>query len=223
MLTTLYQLAQEVEMAVFNVAEMRRPRDAVADFFSWNGSFDAKYAGKLRERWPTFKIALNIFLQRGGSTIVETGCERSIGHGWTGDGNSTYLFGDFLSRYGGRLWTCDINPEAVDTAKLATREFASRITYVCDDSATFLSSFDRPIDLLYLDSLDCPREGDARAAQEHNLRELTTALPSVSADGIVLLDDNWYENGGKTRLSKQYLADQSWICLFDSRQTVWVR
>lgn len=198
-------------------------RSEVMEFIAWDGPFDATYAPLMRERWPTFKIALNLYLQRGGKVIVETGSERSIGHGWDGDGNSTYLFGEVLARYGGRLWTCDINPDHTATARRATEQFASHITYVTDDSVHFLRDFDRPIDLLYLDSMDCPREGDATGPQEHNLREFRAALPHLAPGAAVLLDDNWYENGGKTRLTKRYLAAHGWICLLDSRQSLWVR
>ncbi|HZU13447.1 MAG TPA: class I SAM-dependent methyltransferase [Chloroflexota bacterium] len=198
-------------------------RSEVMDFVAWNGMFDATYRPLMKERWVTFKIALNLFLQRHGSVIVETGSERSIGHGWDGDGNSTYLFGEILARYGGRLWTCDINPEHTAVARRATEQFTSQITYVTDDSVHFLHAFDRPIDLLYLDSMDCPRDGDATIPQQHNLHELQAALPHLSPSAVILLDDNWYENGGKTRLSKRYLAERGWICLLDSHQSLWMR
>jgi hypothetical protein len=111
----------------------------------------------------------------------------------------------------------------IDTARQETRAFANSITYVCSDSVTFLGEFNKSIDLLYLDSMDCPRTGDATPAQQHNLRELKAAMPKLSERAVVLLDDNHFQNGGKARLTKQYLQDHDWICLHDWRQSLWVR
>lgn len=194
----------------------------IKSFVYWNSPFNT-YADKLGERFVTFKLALNLFLQHEGKTIVETGSLRSLGHGWRGDGNATIIFGEFVTHYGGHLWTCDIQPEVIETSKQGTAAFRHNITYVCQDSCTFLATFSAPIDLLYLDSLDCPREGDASEAQRHNLEELMLALPKMTPTGVILMDDNWYSNGGKTALSKEYLLENNWLCLFDSRQTVWIR
>jgi hypothetical protein len=190
------------------------------DFLYFDGWFD-HYRLKLGERYYTFKVALNLLLQFGGKHIVETGSMRSPGN-WYYDGCSTYLFGEFADRYGNHLWTCDLDEWAIETARAATMAFESRITYVCRGSVEFLTGFADPIDLLYLDSMDCPHDGDATAAQQHNLRELTAALPHLSRRAIVLLDDNEFPNGGKTRLSKAYLLDAGWLCLLDYRQSLWL-
>lgn len=178
--------------------------------------------GSLGERFYTFKLALNWFLQHDGENIVETGSLREP-ESWFGVGCSTYVFSEFIAKYGGHLWTCDNSNEVIETAKRQTREFRDNITYVCSDSVEFLQGFDDSIDLLYLDSMDCPRTSDASEAQQHNLRELQAALPKLTEHAIVLLDDNRFCNGGKTRLSKQYLHDNNWICLFDWHQSVWTR
>jgi hypothetical protein len=181
-----------------------------------------QYRLKLAERFCTAKVALNLFLQFGGRTIVETGSMRSPWN-WYYEGCSTYLFGEFADRYGGHLWTCDVDERVIERARAATLPFESRITYVCRDSVEFLTDFAERIDLLYLDSMDCPPEGDATEAQQHNLRELTAALPHLSPRAIVLLDDNAFPNGGKTRLSKACLLEAGWLCLLDSRQSLWLK
>jgi predicted O-methyltransferase YrrM len=191
------------------------------EFVYVEGWFD-HYRLKLGERFCTFKVALNLLLQQGGKHIVESGSLRRPGN-WYYDGCSTYLFGEFADRYGGHVWTCDADANVIAIARGATAAFESRMTYVCRDSVQFLSDFGDAIDLLYLDSLDCPDEGDASAAQQHNLRELLAAFPKLSHRGIVLLDDNALQNGGKTRLSKEYLRDAGWLCVLDSRQSLWLR
>jgi predicted O-methyltransferase YrrM len=193
----------------------------VQEFVYLDGWFD-HYRLKLGERYPTFKVALNLLLQFGGKHIVETGTMRLPGN-WYFDGCSTYLFAEFADRYGCHLWTCDLDERTIAQARAWTTTFDQRITYVCRDSIAFLSDFADTIDLLYLDSMDCPPEGDASAAQEHNLRELLAAMPHLSRRAIVLLDDNAYPNGGKSRLSKAYLRDAGWLCLLDSRQSLWLR
>jgi predicted O-methyltransferase YrrM len=190
--------------------------------FVYSGGWFDHYRPKLAERYETFKVALNLLLQFGGKHIVETGTMRAPGN-WYFEGCSTYLFGEFADRYGLHLWTCDVDERTIENARAWTMAFDQRITYVCRDSVEFLSRFADTIDLLYLDSMDCPPEGDATAAQEHNLRELIAALPHLSRRAIVLLDDNAFPNGGKTRRAKAHLLEAGWLCLLDSRQSLWLR
>lgn len=190
---------------------------------NWLSSLSTRLGStSLGERYYTFKMALNWHLQHGGSTIVETGSLREPGS-WFGVGCSTHLFGEFVSRYGGYLWSCDIDESVIERARAETSEFSAHIDYVCDDSITFLQGFDQTIDLLYLDSMDCPRRGDASAAQYHNLGELEAAYPKLTPNAVVLLDDNRFRNGGKPLLSKELLYENGWVCLFDWHQSLWVR
>jgi hypothetical protein len=190
--------------------------------FVYVGSWFDHYRLKLGARYDTFRVALNLLLQFGGRHIVETGSLRRPGN-WYYDGCSTYLFGEFADHYGAHLWTCDLDERVIDIARGATAVFEPRITYVCRDSVTFLESFADTIDLLYLDSLDCPDDGDASIPQAHSLRELQAAIPNLSDRALVLLDDNAHANGGKTRQAKEFLLDAGWLCLLDSRQSLWLR
>lgn len=120
-----------------------------------------KYRDKSSSRYPTFKAALGLFLQRGGKYIVETGCVRMLDD-W-GAGMSTYLFCEFLETYGGYLWSVDINPKNVVLCNQITEPFAKYRLCVQGDSLDFLSNklpelsgFENRIDLLYLDSYDYP-------------------------------------------------------------------
>ena len=93
------------------------------------------------------------------------------------------------------------------------------------DSVKFLKEFNQKIDLLYLDSLDCPLPPeDATEAQTHNLNELKATYDKLHEGSIILIDDNNFENGGKTRLSKQFLLQTGqWLCVLDYGQTLWIR
>ena len=109
-------------------------RDAsFADVRSW---FDEKYREKLSWRHPTMKLALTMFLRNDGDVIVETGCTRAPDE--YGDGNSSVIFSEFLDRYGGHLWSVDINAEHVALCESLTSEFNESRTVVASDSVEFL-------------------------------------------------------------------------------------
>lgn len=189
-------------------------------YFSW---FDVQYELHLRGRYPTLRIALNLLLQQPTHTIVETGCIRGFSD--YGGGNSTFIFGEFIKTFGGKLITIDISPENMSTCKIATESFARNITYITEDSLNALPKLTEPIDLLYLDSFDAPEDdSDPLPCQEHNLKEFKLAEPLLHKWSIVLIDDNFGpNNGGKSRLTKDYMSSRGYICIFDYHQTLWVK
>lgn len=196
------------------------------DFFGFNDWFTAKYLIKSSQRFHSFKAALNIILQRGFGNIVETGTTRMVDD-W-GAGMSTYLFGDFAKHYGKHVWTVDILSSAIEICKKVTEEFKDQITYTVGDSVKFLESFESQIDLLYLDSMDCPIEvqadsPDLLASQNHQLAELKAAWEKLSYHPVILLDDNWFSNGGKAKLSKEFLQQKDYLCLMDYQQSLWIK
>jgi predicted O-methyltransferase YrrM len=173
-------------------------------------------------KYFTLKVALNLFLQNNGKLIVETGTQRVIDDR---GGCSTLLFGALCARYKRRLITVDNDPVHMETSKKATEKYSDYITYVLRDSVEFLHDFNMPIDLLYLDSVDCPMPPtDATEAQKHNAHELVEAFRNLHENSLVLIDDNNFENGGKARLSKAILLQtKSWVCLLDDGQTLWMK
>lgn len=239
---------------------LKKPRRALiegrdiadcAAFISGRGWFDQLYRTRLDGRFPTMKLALNLFLQRQGRTIVETGCVRLAND--FGAGCSTVLFCEFLQRYGGRLLSVDNNQDHLELAAELTAEWSSTRELFLGDSVYFLEStirahgrFPRTIDLLYLDSFDYPvhqiLEACARdqinpvddeaiavrypelvlPPQEHCLAELRAAQSLLHEESIVLIDDNELPGGGKSRLARQQLREWGWTCLLDLQQTLWV-
>ncbi len=170
-------------------------------------------------KYLSFKTALNLFLQRNGYIIVETGTQREKDDP---SGCSTTFFGDICKKYDKYLYTVDNNEEHMKRSKGFTEEFKDYITYVLLDSVEFLRMFNKPIDLLYLDSMDCPLQGNATKAQKHQLAELIAAEDKLHVGSILLLDDNNFLNGGKTRLTKQYLVkSKKWRCIIDGGQSLW--
>lgn len=183
-----------------------------------------QYKTKSDSRWPTFKKALELLHERGGKTIVETGCVR-LPDDW-GAGMSTFLFGEYAKLFGAKVWTVDIAPENMLWCQATTKDFMDFITYTVDDSLNFLRNYPNRIDLLYLDSMDCPLVDNPLDAvllqsQNHQLTEMTIALPKMNPKGIVLLDDNGFQNGGKTRLTKMFLKGEGWTELLGGQQSLW--
>lgn len=200
------------------------------EFFQPDNWFRQKYEDKPGGRYYTFKVALNLFLQRRGETIVETGCIREKDD-W-GAGASTFIFGEVLSRYGNRLYTIDNNKEHLERAEKLTKQFSGNISYILGDSIVVLEDFDKRIDFLYLDSLDYPlREivkDDAefkrqvQAAQEHNLKEVQAAWTKLHRDTIILLDDCEFEEGGKPKLTIEFLQSRGWKVLLEGKQVLMI-
>jgi len=183
--------------------------------------FDLMFAEKSAGRAKTFKKALQLLNERATHNIVETGCIRQEND--YGAGYSTVIFGEFCKRLGGHISTVDISPENIAVCKLVTTQYKDMIDYYIDDSVNFLKNYDKWIDLLYLDSLDTPITGDATEAQEHNLREFKAAEVLLSKGSIILLDDNDFENGGKTRLTKEYLKEKGYTELLGGQQSLWCK
>lgn len=193
----------------------------MATFATHNNSFDNLFKFSLGDRYPTTRVALNLLSALDTHYIVETGCMRTQGS--ILEGNSTLVFGYFCKIYGGHLTTIDISADNLALCKNATEKYNAYITYVEGNSIEMLAKGYNMIDLLYLDSMDCPVSGDASTAQQHQLEELMQANHMLHDRSIVLLDDSAFANGGKTFLSKQWLEDNGWICVLEMYQSLWVK
>jgi predicted O-methyltransferase YrrM len=192
--------------------------DTFLEYDSW---FDLQFRRKLSSRYSTFRAALNLLYQLPSHRIVETGTIRRVRD--YSAGYSTHIFGQFVKRYGGKITTIDIDPAHMNVCKSVTADFAERIEYVVDDSLQALALLDEKIDLIYLDSLDTPGKGNASSAQLHNLKEFKIVEPLLHEKSIVLLDDNDFTNGGKSRMTKHYLQEKGWRVLLNMKQSLWIR
>lgn len=127
-------------------------------FIKANNWFDEKYRAKSDGRFSTLKTALNLFFQRGGETIVETGCVRQLDD--FGAGYSTVMFVDALSlhRPDAHVYSVDIDQRNVGLCLALTNHWKDQRTVTCSDSVAYLRNWDpdQKIDLLYLDSYDYP-------------------------------------------------------------------
>ncbi len=204
------------------------------DRLSDNWLFKRYYYSGGNSRYFTFQLALNLLAQKvKNPLIIETGCQRQKED--VGAGMSTSIFGEFVTRYGGKVIAVDLIPKHLEVCKQCTLEYSSNIEYVLSDSVAWLKNIrDIEADLLYLDSLDYPLSPDGlrsinpaeeKASQEHCLNEFLAAVESgvVGTNTIILIDDNQLPGGGKPRLLKNYLCEAGWICLIDFQQSLWIR
>lgn len=171
------------------------------------------------QRLDTFCALARIALDRKLNRIVETGCYRGI----DADGNSTIILSMIAARLGGSLDSVDINPEHVEAAKRHTPiTEGPTLAFHLSDSVEYLHKRTKPVDVLYLDSLDFNPD-DPGPSQRHQLLELLAAEPLLSPASLVLLDDFALKDRGKTLLSSERLRQGGWRLLASGYQLLWGR
>ena len=180
-----------------------------------------KYEHKLQGRYPTMRTALNILYQiEKKPTIVETGCMRGF-QDW-GAGMSTYLFAEYVDKFGGYFHSVDNNLGNVAIAQYACQGLPANV--VVGDSVDYLGKTNDLIDLLYLDSFDMGNTADqARKSAHHQLREIESAWGKLRAKAVVLLDDTNFIGMGKAGLSRAFLKKKGCIELFNYQQSLWLK
>ena len=182
--------------------------------------YEENYKQKSLCRFETFKLALKNTYERFNEPLIfETGTLRLEND--FGAGYSTYIFGECVSLFGGRLITVDINSSNIETSKRITKSFEKYITYITDDSLNVIKNFNDKIDLLYLDSYDCPLIGDASDAQNHNFNEFILAENKLKDDSLILIDDVNFSNGGKAKKTHEYLFSNKYKLILEKQQSLW--
>lgn len=194
--------------------------NGIDNFIKCDGIFSKKYSQNA-EKFLTFKAAISLFLQRNLKNIVETGCQRQLVD-W-GAGNSSLIFSETLAQFPdkGDLYTIDNSLYYLSICEQAVKH-TNKVRYCHSDSVKALELLNIEIGLLYLDSLDY-EVYQQKESQFHQLNEIKTIYPKLHDKTVILLDDNFFPNGGKTLLSKQFLQEMGWICVLDHHQTLWIK
>jgi len=165
-----------------------------------------------------FKTAMMAYMQIGKcrGSIVETGTQRVIDDG---GGSFTLLFAEIATQYKLDFHTVDISPVNLEVSKKATEGL--NVSHHCMDSVRYLRGIQGEIGFLFLDSMDCDPTGDSTGPQEHQLAEFMAAEDKLTYNAVLLMDDNSYPSGGKTRILKNYILDYrpEWTILSDEAQT----
>lgn len=197
----------------------REVKESMAD-----GWLESKFSLNPGDRMWSWKMALGIYLQTGGGTILETGCQR-MEDDW-GAGCSTLIFANLINDFQcGDFYSVDLSAENIALSQKVLDSYGLKTANLTvEDSLKYLSKFTKPVDFLYLDSYDWyPDEPGLTLCQAHQLEEMKLIYDKLTPKALVLLDDNRLPGGGKTRLTKEFLADNGWTCLFDWQHSLWAR
>jgi len=178
--------------------------------------------------------AIRIFNERNGKTIVEIGCNRmrlthpieENHHECCCDGHSTLI----LSRTGQTLFSCDIDPRAVELAQETVQSYP-KARVLMKDGIKFLRNFGVKIDLLFLDAWDV----DHPKCAEKHLEAYDVCKRVLHKDSVVIIDDTdvdiingklqptALEYGGKGRLLVPKMIEDGWKVLMKGRCTLLCR
>ena len=165
--------------------------------------FDEKYAPKLGKRKGTFRRMFELMEERlqenKALNIIETGCARIHGN-WEGDGQSSVMMDRFVHHHNAcKLDIYDISPTSIACCRQLVGH--PNTTLHCEDSVKGLWAYEKPVDVLYLDSYDVDFNKPHPSAF-HHIKELCAIMRHLAPGAIVMVDDN--ENGkGKG----QYIHD----------------
>ncbi len=174
------------------------------------------------KRYLTYLGILELLNHHDAKIIVETGTSRDGDRNFNGDGGSTVIFADWATQNNAFIYSVDIDPQAVKNSQIATDIYADHVQVVCEDSISFLTKFDKPIDFLYLDSFDFDFSNPI-TSQEHHLKEIIAACPKLSDNSIVMIDDCDLPEGGKGKLVIQYLTSLGWVIFQDGYQVIMIQ
>jgi len=115
--------------------------------------------------------------------------------------NSTYLFNEYVRKYGGFFWSVDINENLVNIHK---GNMCPATQLVCDDSISFFkkwSNENNEANVIYLDSYDLDFYKPYPSA-EHGLGEYNALKKVIKKNTLLLIDDTpatpyWLDTRGK--------------------------
>ena len=115
--------------------------------------------------------------------------------------NSTYLFNEYVRKYGGRFWSVDINRYLVDKH---TINMCPATELIHDDSVNFFKTWvlkNTKADVIYLDSYDLDFYNPTPSG-DHGLKEYNVLKPVLAEGTLLLIDDTpkspyWLDTRGK--------------------------
>lgn len=180
-----------------------------------------------RRRQNSFKKTLQLLNDRKVKILVETGTSRNGLENTRGDGAATIVFGKWAEKNNAYLYSVDISKDSVDGSQKAVKELhLEKYISVChEDALSFLKSFDKKIDFLYLDSYDYSKTDIdiQQKSQEHHLKEFQLSESKLHDNSIVLIDDCGLPGGGKGKLVIDYMLKKNWEIIINKYQVLLVK
>ncbi|CAG9320602.1 unnamed protein product [Blepharisma stoltei] len=176
---------------------------------------------KTDKRYNSYAEALKLMADRNSFTLIELGTAREGEGSCGGDGCSTPIFAHFSFLTGRHFTSIDISEKNCERAREAIRLYADNAQVIKSDSVEYLKEYKRPIDFLYLDSVDYDFR-NPRVSQEQNLKEIKAAYENLHKYSIILMDDCTLPGGGKCKLAANFLLENGWEKLVDSYQIIFI-
>jgi len=204
-----------------------------------------KYYGRVPlSRYHTFKYCFDAMQGRDDLVIVELGTTRSFRDGSTAQktkqwspnepevwdwsaGCFTRITSEIIAGANAKIYSIDLSKDALKVSKTVCKDYLSQIEFQHTTSESFLTSFDKPIDLLYLDTGNMDE-----ATAELHLREaeILAQENTLKDDAIILIDDvrnphmkiqqNEPSDYGKSKYSIPYLVEHGFEILMDEYQVI---
>jgi len=150
-------------------------------------------------------------------TIVETGCIRNVTEeSKIGDGWSTLNWKYYSDKTKSDIHIVDINKHHINQSKKIVPP-TELLIYYESDSVEFLKTFNKKIDLLFIDSFDyCGDAENIRNCHLHSLNEVKAAWDKLNDKCFILIDDvfndtNW---AGKGEMSIPYLLENGFELVY---------
>ena len=179
------------------------------------------------KRIETFQKTLDLMEERGATCLVETGTQR-LGYSCRNDGCSTAIFADWARDHGALFYSVDTNREAIEKVQrlLKSESIKNQVSFshvglVCSDSVPFLRNFGQQIDMLYLDSFDIDCQ-NPWPSQRHHLKEIIAALPWITENTVILIDDCGLPHRGKGGMAIEFLEKRGWVIIAEEHQALLV-
>jgi len=149
---------------------------------------DAPQDGGLNWQNNCFKLALQTLNDSfKDPTIIEIGTLR------VGQGSSSDIFAWYVSKYGGKFRTCDINEKSIDTFMfeyVGDKGRSGDILGINKDGIEYLRNFaPNPIHFLYLDSMDSEKGAQCFYSSLFNVFLFVEAQKSLCHNSLILIDD----------------------------------
>lgn len=132
--------------------------------------------------------------------LVEIGSIRELND--YSAGYSTPYLADLAKKLDGSLHVCDIERANIELAKSVTLPIYDQVYYYCCDAEEF--TFNKPIDFLYLDSMDCSVTNYLQSAT-HHLDVFLRLRHLIGIGSYVAIDDCYTLTQGKGAILAPYL------------------
>jgi hypothetical protein len=143
--------------------------------------FSNKLGVKKHLNYLTFKKLFTEMEGLKNPIILESGIASAGTH-------STYLFNEYVRKYGGFFWSVDINNSLVHEHK---GNMCPATNLICDDSVSFFTKWVQSNDVanvIYLDSYDLDFYNPYPSGY-HGLAEYKSLMPVIKKNTLLLIDD----------------------------------